>query len=651
MAKLTLTDLGTTLANTAATVINTNDDRIEAAFENTLSRDGTGPNQMEADLDINNNDILNVNALEAQTLTLGGQLVVPADMVDIPAVVMLKTTYDPQNISTDAFQRANHTGPVVWPVTNLTALKGLDTTKFTTAYLKQSGREGTFIWTEGDFSALVTLDTEDAIYVKADTVLASSGAWVRQDALKIDVRWCGAVIDGVAGSTGFTGTDDGLAIQRAIDLGVTLSRPVYVPAGISIINNRGLLPTGRVNIEGEGSAASIWAFTGTFTRTVQTLITAPVDGEDDAINIALKLVSAYSSVKGLALRLDFDGTDDLDYGADIDIGVFVDSVPFVHLDDVRATGYWRQAGCYLDITKNSVSATLDYLRITGSSWFQGFWGLRIEGPEPIIGNPDLLVDDNRGRGGASDIMTQNLRLWGMNHHSNVRYSDTNGGAYRVSGKIYPGTSAINAIQGRRHYGIRFQTPEPYAFYIDAAIREQIFGGFIDRSGGYVKTDGVTGVTDADQTYVTTSRTKQALFMGLDAYRSTNALTAGTYSWLDGSTEGASDLPNFLRGDLTLLGNVPSFFLREEDQGADGKLWKISASGGVLAIQTNTDAGAFGANAILITRSGTGITSVNINGPCILNSSNVTVPNLPTTNPGGTRRLWVDTAASNVVKAT
>jgi hypothetical protein len=527
------------------------------------------------------------------------------------------------------------------------AFKALDTT-----VVKIVNFDGSvWKWTTGDFTSSITLDAAGALYIKADAVSASAGAWVRQNAYKIDVRWCGAVVDGVLGSTGFTGTDDGLAIQRAVDLAVALSRPLYVPAGISIINNRGILPTGRLNIEGEGSSASIWAYKGTFTRTVQTAIKHSDDGLDAAINIGLKLVSAYSSVKGLALRLDYNGSNSSDYGADIDCGIFIHSVPFCFLDDVRCTGYWRKGGCYLDITKDGSSATLDYLRITGSCWFQGFWGLRIEGPEPKIGDSELLVTDNRGRGGASDIETRNMRLWGMNHHGGVRYSDTDGGAYRVSGKVYPGTSAINAIQGRRHYGIRFQTPEPYAFYIDAAIREQIFGGFIDRNTGYVKTDGVTGVSDADQTYVTTSRTKQALFFGLDVYRSTNALTAGTYSWIDGSTVGASDLDNYLRGNLYIGSNAPSFTLNEEDRGANGKKWRVTASGGTLAIQTLNDDDSVGSNAISIVRTGTSITSITINGPCILNSSNVTVPNLPTSNPGGTRRLWVDTGDSNVVKAT
>lgn len=47
----------------AANNINVNSTRIQSAFENTLSRDGSGPNQMEADLDMNDNDILNIKDL------------------------------------------------------------------------------------------------------------------------------------------------------------------------------------------------------------------------------------------------------------------------------------------------------------------------------------------------------------------------------------------------------------------------------------------------------------------------------------------------------------------------------------------------------------------------------------------------------------
>lgn len=61
MPKITLTDL-TTLTNqtSAVTTINDNNADIETAFENTLSRDGTSPNAMEADFDMNDFQILNL---------------------------------------------------------------------------------------------------------------------------------------------------------------------------------------------------------------------------------------------------------------------------------------------------------------------------------------------------------------------------------------------------------------------------------------------------------------------------------------------------------------------------------------------------------------------------------------------------------------
>lgn len=63
MAKLTLTDL-TSLTNEVAAVaaINNNSGDIETALENTLSRDGTSPNSMAADLDMDSNKILNLGA-------------------------------------------------------------------------------------------------------------------------------------------------------------------------------------------------------------------------------------------------------------------------------------------------------------------------------------------------------------------------------------------------------------------------------------------------------------------------------------------------------------------------------------------------------------------------------------------------------------
>lgn len=61
MAKLTLTDLANLQnENTAVAAINANNAAIETALENTLSRDGTSPNPMTSQLDMNSNQIINL---------------------------------------------------------------------------------------------------------------------------------------------------------------------------------------------------------------------------------------------------------------------------------------------------------------------------------------------------------------------------------------------------------------------------------------------------------------------------------------------------------------------------------------------------------------------------------------------------------------
>jgi hypothetical protein len=61
------------------TQLNSNFTAIQAAFENTLSLDGSTPNAMNADLDMNSKDILNVNEVGTSYLRINGQLVVPTD--------------------------------------------------------------------------------------------------------------------------------------------------------------------------------------------------------------------------------------------------------------------------------------------------------------------------------------------------------------------------------------------------------------------------------------------------------------------------------------------------------------------------------------------------------------------------------------------
>ena len=68
--KYTPTSIYLSLTNSMVAGVNANLERISTALENTLSRDGTSPNHMNSDVDMNNNDILNAKSLGLQELSV-----------------------------------------------------------------------------------------------------------------------------------------------------------------------------------------------------------------------------------------------------------------------------------------------------------------------------------------------------------------------------------------------------------------------------------------------------------------------------------------------------------------------------------------------------------------------------------------------------
>lgn len=99
-------------------------------------------------------------------------------------------------------------------VEDRTALKALNTTAATLAFLRENGREGLFKWTTGDHSSQITADTAEAFYVKADAVATTAGSWVRQYSGAPLLSWFGAVGDGT--------TSDDPAVAAAVATGRTI---------------------------------------------------------------------------------------------------------------------------------------------------------------------------------------------------------------------------------------------------------------------------------------------------------------------------------------------------------------------------------------------------------------------------------------------
>lgn len=176
---------------------------------------------------------------------------------DLTAIAALSTTTYGRSLLTMAAAVDVRDNLDVPPyVADRTALKAIDTTKDTVANLKESGREGQFVWRSGDYSTQVAADTVEAIFVKATAIAATAGAWVRMDggwALSgIDVRWAGVLVDGLTASAAANTAALQTVSNLSYSLGTGLRFPastveLYVTSGITVANRTQWRGTGAGN--------------------------------------------------------------------------------------------------------------------------------------------------------------------------------------------------------------------------------------------------------------------------------------------------------------------------------------------------------------------------------------------------------------------
>jgi hypothetical protein len=132
MSKITLNNVGDlTQVVTAKGTINANSATIQTAFDNTLSRDGTSPNQMLSVLDMNSNRIINlpapvfpsdpvrledtvasqngipVGGTTGQVLAKSSNSNYATTWISAATGNMQSSTYDPTGVNGDAFQSSN----------------------------------------------------------------------------------------------------------------------------------------------------------------------------------------------------------------------------------------------------------------------------------------------------------------------------------------------------------------------------------------------------------------------------------------------------------------------------------------------------------------------------------------------------------------
>lgn len=258
MAKLTLNTIGSRYGSIDA--LNDNFNAIETAIENTFSLDGTSPNALEADLDLNSNDLLNVGTTNTQTLYINGVEVEPS------TGVTAGSAFQTYSFTATAGQTTFSVAPATPLVSSLlVSVNGLelppaDVTVSTTNVVIPA-------CTLGDEVVVRRFTKEPTVYPTAatqDFQQAGTGAQIRtvQSKLRdvVSVKDFGAVGDGAA--------DDTTAINNALLAVNALGNvSLYFPAGIYRYAGGGWLGNGVV-ITGAGRDAT----------TIRSIQSNPIDG-------------------------------------------------------------------------------------------------------------------------------------------------------------------------------------------------------------------------------------------------------------------------------------------------------------------------------------------------------------------------------------
>ena len=231
---------------TSTTTLNANFEALRDGFDNTLSLDGSTPNAMNADFDMNSNDILNANEVNASALRLGGVLV-SASNLNAAGATLYSDNYTGDG-STVAYSMSYQ--PFIKDNTQV-YIDGVYQNK---AGYETSGTTLTFseappLNSNIEIVVARSLDVAGTSSANVDYDQGGSGSVTRTVETKlqefVSVKDFGAVGDGVS--------DDTAAIQAADAAASAAGKYLFLPAGVYNVAGRSAAITPTTTWVGEAS--------------------------------------------------------------------------------------------------------------------------------------------------------------------------------------------------------------------------------------------------------------------------------------------------------------------------------------------------------------------------------------------------------------
>ena len=530
MAKLTLNTIGSRYGSIDA--LNDNFNAIETAIENTFSLDGTSPNALEADLDMNSNDILNAGEVSTDTLRINGVLVEPSTGVTAGAVFQ---TYE---FTATAGQTSFSVSPATpYNASIVVIVNGL---QLSPAEVSVSGTNVIIpALTLGDEVVIRRYTAEPVASPDASEVnfiQAGTGAVTRTSQNKmrdiVSVKDFGAVGDGVA--------DDTAAMQAAHTF--ASGRPVYYPKGVYKFSSISLTTSGD-GIVGDHSGGTA-GLDGT-------LLVSTVSGTTGAIQLAT------STAQNVLLK---DFTLKQNSGTIQGRGITAADCYWLRTDNLRITGFTDNLYCSLSIyhhhqrlfSENSTNG-VNYWGASGTwntAWFNNVitfdtcrfsactvTGASIKGCEVVFINPDFS--------GMSAIGAIGLKVYGESAGFQAHgikiispyIEDTKIGLSFTNSKVE--IDGGGYIQGGTSVGTQAKS------IIDANASQVLFSGVEDKDYfefGYRLTNGSTlrmrqlfggsirataGTADATSTFLPDTYSAGTFTM---SFTGCTAAVTGTATW-------------------------------------------------------------------------------------------------------------------------